>query len=145
LTEGSVILEAINRAGGNSGACPGQMYNMGTLLRHGSEEQKRKYLPKIATGELRLQSMGVTEPATGTDTTKIKTTAVKKGGRQAVGGDELGRHQARGVAELGKLPGPVVGARAGLHADQARGKEAMNSSSLRVARSGVPIQVCLRH
>ena len=75
LTEATVIMEEINRAGGNSGACHGQMYNMGTLLRHGSEAQKRLYLPKIATGELRLQSMGVTEPSTGTDTTKIKTTA----------------------------------------------------------------------
>jgi acyl-CoA dehydrogenase len=79
LTEASVIMEEINRSGGNSGACHGQMYNMGTLLRHGSEQQKREYLPKIASGELRLQSMGVTEPTAGTDTTKIKTTAVKKG------------------------------------------------------------------
>src|ERR1700722_11316462 len=71
LTEASVIMEEINRAGGNSGACHGQMYNMGTLLRHGSAEQKRRYLPKIASGELRLQSMGVTEPSTGTDTTRI--------------------------------------------------------------------------
>ena len=70
LTEASVIMEEINRCGGNSGACHGQMYNMGTLLRHGSEEQKRAYLPKIASGELRLQSMAVTEPTTGTDTTK---------------------------------------------------------------------------
>ena len=71
-------MEEINRSGGNSGACHGQMYNMGTLLRHGSEAQKREYLPRIATGELRLQSMGVTEPTTGTDTTKIKTTAVPR-------------------------------------------------------------------
>ncbi len=84
LTEASVIMEEINRSGGNSGACHGQMYNMGTLLRHGSTAQKELYLPKIATGEWRLQSMGVTEPSTGTDTTKIKTTAVKKSG---VGGD----------------------------------------------------------
>src|SRR5512133_2882406 len=77
LTEASVIMEEINRSGGNAGACHGQMYNMGTLLRHGSDVQKRRYLPKIASGDLRLQSMGVTEPATGTDTTKIKTTAVK--------------------------------------------------------------------
>ena len=62
LAEASVIMEEINRSGGNSGACHGQMYNMNTLLRHGSDEQKRMYLPKIATGELRLQSMGVTEP-----------------------------------------------------------------------------------
>src|SRR5215212_11657388 len=69
LSEASVIMEEINRCGGNSGACHGQMYNMGTLLRHGSEEQKRAYLPRIASGELRLQSMGVTEPVAGTDTT----------------------------------------------------------------------------
>ena len=81
LTEASVIMEEINRSGGNSGACHGQMYNMGTLLRHGSQAQKEFYLPKIASGEWRLQSMGVTEPTTGTDTTKIKTTAVKKGDR----------------------------------------------------------------
>ncbi|WP_019140949.1 acyl-CoA dehydrogenase family protein [Noviherbaspirillum massiliense] len=89
LTEASVIMEEINRSGGNSGACHGQMYNMGTLLRHGSPEQKRQYLPKIASGELRLQSMGVTEPTTGTDTTKIKTTAVKKGDRYVVNGQKV--------------------------------------------------------
>jgi len=89
LTEASIIMEEINRSGGNSGACHGQMYNMGTLLRHGSEEQKRKYLPKIANGELRLQSMGVTEPTAGTDTTKIKTTAVKKGDRYVVNGQKV--------------------------------------------------------
>ena len=81
LTEASVIMEEINRAGGNSGACHGQMYNMNTLVRHGSEEQRERILPKLATGELRLQSMGVTEPTTGTDTTQLKTTAVKKGDR----------------------------------------------------------------
>jgi len=89
LTEASVIMEEINRCGGNSGACHGQMYNMGTLLRHGSEAQKRAYLPKIANGELRLQSMGVTEPTTGTDTTKIKTTAVKKGDRYVINGQKV--------------------------------------------------------
>jgi len=89
LAEASVIMEEINRAGGNSGACHGQMYNMGTLLRHGSEEQKQKYLPRIATGELRLQSMGVTEPTTGTDTTKIKTMAVKKDDRYVVNGQKV--------------------------------------------------------
>jgi acyl-CoA dehydrogenase len=89
LTEASVIMEEINRAGGNSGACHGQMYNMGTLLRHGSDEQKRRYLPKIATGELRLQSMGVTEPTTGTDTTKIKTTAERKGDRYVINGQKV--------------------------------------------------------
>ncbi len=89
LTEASVIMEEINRSGGNAGACHGQMYNMGTLLRHGSEVQKREYLPKIASGELRLQSMGVTEPSTGTDTTKIKTVAVKKGDRYVVNGQKV--------------------------------------------------------
>ena len=89
LTEASVIMEEINRTGGNSGACHGQMYNMGTLLRHGSEQQKQLYLPKIASGELRLQSMGVTEPTTGTDTTKIKTVAVKKGDRYVVNGQKV--------------------------------------------------------
>jgi acyl-CoA dehydrogenase len=89
LTEASVIMEEINRAGGNSGACHGQMYNMGTLLRAGSDEQKRRYLPRIASGELRLQSMGVTEPTTGTDTTKIRTTAVRKGDRYVVNGQKV--------------------------------------------------------
>ncbi len=89
LAEASVIMEEINRSGGNSGACHGQMYNMGTLLRHGSDEQKQLYLPKIASGELRLQSMGVTEPSTGTDTTKIKTTAVKKGDRYLINGQKV--------------------------------------------------------
>ena len=89
LVEASVIMEEINRCGGNSGACHGQMYNMGTLLRHGSAAQKDFYLPKIAKGELRLQSMGVTEPTTGTDTTKIKTTAVKKGDHYVVNGQKV--------------------------------------------------------
>jgi acyl-CoA dehydrogenase len=89
LTEASVIMEEINRSGGNSGACHGQMYNMTTLVRHGSEEQRQRYLPKIASGELRLQSMGVTEPTTGTDTTKIKTTAVKQGDRYVVNGQKV--------------------------------------------------------
>ena len=89
LTEAYVIMEEINRSGGNSGACHGQLYNMGTLLRHGSTEQKNLYLPKIAAGELRLQSMGVTEPTTGTDTTKIKTTAVKKGDRYVINGQKV--------------------------------------------------------
>ncbi|MDF1855299.1 acyl-CoA dehydrogenase family protein [Pseudooceanicola sp.] len=89
LAEASVIMEEINRAGGNSGACHGQMYNMNTLMQHGSEAQRQKYLPKIASGELRLQSMGVTEPTTGTDTTKIKTTAVKKGDRYVINGQKV--------------------------------------------------------
>ncbi len=89
LTEASVIMEEINRSGGNSGACHGQMYNMNTLLRHGSDEQKRTYLPKIASGELRLQSMAVTEPTAGTDTSRIKTTAVKKGDRYVINGQKV--------------------------------------------------------
>ncbi len=89
LAEASVIMEEINRAGGNSGACHGQMNNMGTLLRHGSAEQKAGYLPKIASGALRLQSMGVTEPGTDTDTTKIKTTATRRGDRYVVNGQKV--------------------------------------------------------
>jgi acyl-CoA dehydrogenase len=89
LAEASVIMEEINRAGGNSGACHGQMYNMNTLLHHGSETQKNDLLPKIAAGEIRLQSMGVTEPTTGTDTTKIKTTAVRKGDRYVINGQKV--------------------------------------------------------
>jgi acyl-CoA dehydrogenase len=89
LAEASVIMEEINFSGGNAGSCHGQMYNMGTLLRHGSEAQKRLYLPKIATGELRLQTMAVTEPTTGTDTTKLKTTAVKKGDKYVVNGQKV--------------------------------------------------------
>jgi acyl-CoA dehydrogenase len=89
LSEATVVMEEINRAGGNSGACHGQMYNMSTLVRHGSEAQKHLYLPKIASGEWRLQSMGVTEPSTGTDTTKIKTTAIKRGDRYVVNGQKV--------------------------------------------------------
>jgi acyl-CoA dehydrogenase len=89
LTEASVILEEINRSGGNSGACHGQMYNMGTLLRHGSAAQKARYLPPIARGELRLQSMGVTEPTSGTDTTQIRTTAVRRGDRYLIDGQKV--------------------------------------------------------
>ena len=82
-------MEEINFSGGNAGSCRGQMYNMGTLLRHGSDEQKKLYLPKIASGELRLQSMAVTEPTTGTDTTKLKTTAVKKGDCYVINGQKV--------------------------------------------------------
>ena len=89
MTEASVILEEVNRSGGNSGACHAQMYIMGTLLRHGSPEQKQRYLPQIASGELRLQSFGVTEPTTGSDTTKLKTTAVRKGDRYVVNGQKV--------------------------------------------------------
>ena len=89
LAEASVIMEEINFSGGNAGACHGQMYNMGTLLRHGSQAQKLAYLPGIASGKLRLQTMAVTEPTTGTDTTKIKTTAVKKDDRYVVNGQKV--------------------------------------------------------
>jgi acyl-CoA dehydrogenase len=89
LTEASVIMEEINHSGGNSAVCHGQMYNMGTLLRHGSDVQKRKYLPGIATGALRLQSMAVTEATAGTDTTNIQTSAVKKGDRYIVNGQKV--------------------------------------------------------
>ena len=91
LAEASVVMEEINRCGGNAGACHGQMYNMGTLLRHGSDAQKQRYLPRIASGEWRLQSMGVTEPSTGTDTTKIKTTATRSasGDRYVVNGQKV--------------------------------------------------------
>ncbi|MHB1122593.1 MAG: acyl-CoA dehydrogenase family protein [Ramlibacter sp.] len=89
LAEASVIMEEINRCGGNAGACHGQMYNMNTLLRHGSKQQKERYLPSIASGELRLQAMAVTEPTTGTDTTKLKTTAVRHGDRYVVNGQKV--------------------------------------------------------
>jgi len=89
LTEASVIMEEINRAGGNSGACHGQMYVMGTVVRHGSEAQKQALLPKIAAGELRMQSMAVTEPTTGSDTTKLRTTAVRKGDHYVVNGQKV--------------------------------------------------------
>jgi len=89
LTEASVILEEINRSGGNAAACHGQLYNMSTLLRHGSDAQKREYLPRIASGDLRLQAMAVTEPTVGTDTTKIQTTARRKGDRYLINGQKV--------------------------------------------------------
>jgi acyl-CoA dehydrogenase len=89
IIEGSLILETIHAAGGNAAACHAQMYIMGTLLRHGSDAQKRRYLPRIATGELRLQAFGVTEPNAGSDTTKIQTTAVRKGDRYVVNGQKM--------------------------------------------------------
>jgi acyl-CoA dehydrogenase len=89
ITEASVIMEEVTRSGGNAGCCHGQMYNMNTVLRNGSPEQKRKYLPRIAAGELRIQAMGVTEPTAGTDTTKIKTTAVRKGDRYVINGQKV--------------------------------------------------------
>jgi alkylation response protein AidB-like acyl-CoA dehydrogenase len=89
IAEGALILETIHAAGGNAAACHAQMYIMGTLLKHGSEEQKRAYLPKIASGELRLQAFGVTEPNSGSDTTKLQTTAVRKGDRYVVNGQKM--------------------------------------------------------
>ncbi len=89
LVEASVVLEEINRSGANSGACHAQMYTMGTVLRHGSPEQKARYLPDIASGALRLQSFAVTEPATGTDTTRTRTTAVRRGDRYVVNGQKV--------------------------------------------------------
>jgi acyl-CoA dehydrogenase len=89
VTEASIILEEINRAGGNAAACHAQMYIMGTLLRHGSAAQKAEYLPRIANGELRLQAFGVTEPTTGSDTTQLATTAVRRGDRYVVNGQKV--------------------------------------------------------
>ncbi|MDH5579363.1 MAG: acyl-CoA/acyl-ACP dehydrogenase [Betaproteobacteria bacterium] len=89
LTEATVIMEEVSRSGGNAGCCHGQMYNMNTLLRNGSEAQKTKYLPRIAAGTLRMQAMGVTEPTAGTDTTRIKTVAVRKGDRYVVNGQKV--------------------------------------------------------
>lgn len=89
LVEASVIMEEINRAGGNSGACHGQMYVMGCVVRHGSEAQKQALLPKVASGELRIQSMAVTEPTTGSDTTQLKTFAQRLGDRYVVNGQKV--------------------------------------------------------
>jgi acyl-CoA dehydrogenase len=89
ISEASVILEEINRSGGNAGACHAQMYTMGTLLRHGSDAQKRELLPKIATGELRLQAFGVSEPTTGSDTTQMKTLAVRQGDTYVIRGQKI--------------------------------------------------------
>ena len=89
VAEASVILEEVNRSGANSGACHAQMYTMGTLLRHGSDAQKREYLPRIASGELRLQAFGVSEPTTGSDTTQLKTTATRKGDSYVIRGQKV--------------------------------------------------------
>jgi acyl-CoA dehydrogenase len=89
VTEAAIILEEVNRSGGNSGACHAQMYVMGTLLRHGSEAQKRRFLPAIAEGSLRLQAFGVTEPTTGSDTTQVKTNAVRNGDRYVINGQKV--------------------------------------------------------
>ncbi len=95
ITEASVILEEINRSGGNAAACHAQMYIMGSLLRHGSEEQKGSYLPRIASGTLRLQAFGVTEPDAGSDTTSIRTTATPTGGGYLVSGQKIWTSRAQ--------------------------------------------------
>lgn len=89
ILEASIILEEINHSGANSGAAHAQMYTMGTVLRHGSDEQKQRYLPRIASGELRLQAFGVTEPDAGSDTTKLKTRAVRKGDKYIINGQKV--------------------------------------------------------
>jgi acyl-CoA dehydrogenase len=89
ITEASIILEEINHSGGVATACHAQMYTMGTLLRHGNAEQKKRYLPKIATGELRLQAFGVTEPDAGSETTKLQTTAVRKSDKYLINGQKI--------------------------------------------------------
>lgn len=89
IAEASAILEEVNRSGGNSAACHAQMYTMGTLLRHGTDDQKRRYLPGIASGELRLQAFAVTEPDAGSDTTRISTFAERRGDRYVVRGKKI--------------------------------------------------------
>ena len=89
LSAACAVLEEIHRSGCNGGACHAQMYTMGTLLRHGSEAQKRELLPRIASGELRLQAFAVTEPGSGTDTTRIRTSAVRRGDRYVVNGQKV--------------------------------------------------------
>ena len=89
VTEASIILEEVNRSGGNATACHAQMYTMGTLLRHGSADQQQRYLPQIASGDLRLQAFGVTEPNAGSETTRIETTAVRRGDTYVVNGQKI--------------------------------------------------------
>ncbi|GIN90976.1 acyl-CoA dehydrogenase [Siminovitchia terrae] len=89
MVEAGIILEEINRSGGNAGAGHAQMYTMGSILRHGNEDQKQRYLPKIASGELRLQAFGITEPTAGSDTTSIETRAVRKGDKYLVNGQKI--------------------------------------------------------
>ena len=89
LSAGAAILEEIHRSGGNAAACHAQMYTMGTVLRHGNDAQKQAYLPKIASGELRLQAFGVTEPTSGTDTTALRTTARREGDNYIVNGQKI--------------------------------------------------------
>src|SRR2546425_5064949 len=111
IREGGLILETINYSRGNAGACHAQMYIIGTVLRHGSEAQKREYLPKIATGALRLQAFGVTEPNSGSDTTKLQTTAVRKGDHYVGNGQNIfiSRVLQAGLMLLLARPTPAVG------------------------------------
>src|SRR5437763_13747996 len=95
LRAAAVILEEINASGCTASQGHAQMYIMGTVLRHGSEEQKQRYLPKIASGDLRLQAFGVTEPTTGSDTTKLKTRAVRHGNHYVIHGQKVGKSPAR--------------------------------------------------
>ena len=95
ISAGSAVLEEVNASGCNAGACHAQMYIMGTVLRHGSDEQKQRYLPKIATGELRLQAFGVTEPSSGTDTLSLRTTAVREGNGYVVNGQKIWTSRAQ--------------------------------------------------
>ncbi len=95
ITEASVILEEVNRAGGNAAVGHAQMYTMGIILRHGSEEQKRRYLPKIANGQLRLQAFGVTEPNAGSNTLNIRTTAVRQGDYYIINGQKIWTSRAQ--------------------------------------------------
>ena len=95
ISAGSAVLEEVNASGCNAGACHAQMYIMGTLLRHGSDEQKQRYLPKIATGELRLQAFGVTEPSSGTDTLSLRTRAVREGNGYVVNGQKIWTSRAQ--------------------------------------------------
>ena len=110
VAEASVILEEVNRSGGNAGVCHAQMYVMGALVRHGSAEQKERWLPALAEGELRLQAFGVTEPTAGSDTTRIQTRAERDG-------DDLCDHRAEDLDE----PGGVFGSDAAAGADDAAG------------------------
>ena len=89
LSAAAAILEEVHASGGNAGACHAQMYTMGTVLRHGNEAQKKQFLPRIATGELRLQAFGVTEPTSGTDTSSLKTTAKRDGDHYVVNGQKI--------------------------------------------------------
>src|SRR5215475_2108681 len=95
ITEASIVLEEINHCGGNAATAHAQMYIMGTLLRHGSEQQKQRYLPSIASGEVRLQAFGVTEPDAGSETTRLRTTAVRRGDCYIVNGQKVWTSRAQ--------------------------------------------------